>query len=228
MPMFSLPLGLKKKSGDESDGFAAPFTWLLAMHAMILGDSDAGKTWLVLNILLHANSPFLIYYEKIVVIGSEAGDEWHKLAKRRAPDKFLLFEDLDPNIFKAMARRKNKKHWLVIVDDKIKKMKEFEKMVDLYTCRHTKKDSPCCHIWLLIQHYKKVPLGFRKQFKYWLILQSFAADKKLLQAMIDESTLPGTWTLAEVRALAAAATDQPGMSSTRHLIATTYVSYRSR
>ena len=40
------------------------------MHTLILGDSDAGKTWVVINILLHEFSPYLPAYEKIVVIGA--------------------------------------------------------------------------------------------------------------------------------------------------------------
>ena len=98
----------------------------MQMHSMILGDSDAGKTWVVLNILLHEASPYLPAYEKIVIIGSEPEDDWHRTAKRYAPDKFLLFKDLDKAIFAAMARRKNKKLWLVIVDDKLSEMPAFE------------------------------------------------------------------------------------------------------
>ena len=42
----------------------------MQMHSMILGDSDAGKTWVVLNILLHEASPCIICYETIIHIHS--------------------------------------------------------------------------------------------------------------------------------------------------------------
>ena len=94
---FALDLGtdlFKVDEDDEDRGqLSAPFAWLMFMHCLFLGESDAGRTWLVLNILLHEFSPFLTAYEKIVVIGAEEGDVWYKLAKRFAPDKFLW---LDP------------------------------------------------------------------------------------------------------------------------------------
>ena len=74
---FAKHLGLPDLSGEGDDNkgiLSAPFAWLMFMHSMILGDSDAGKTWVVLNILLHEASPFLPAYEKIVVIGSEPED----------------------------------------------------------------------------------------------------------------------------------------------------------
>ena len=92
-----------------------------------------------------------------MVIGARAGGGWQKLAQRLAPDKFLLYEDLDKNIFLGMARRKDKKHWLVIVDDKIGKMREFAKMVDLTKCRHSGKDEPCCHFCTLCCHLCILP-----------------------------------------------------------------------
>ena len=146
-----------------------------------------------------------------VAFAADRHGEWHTLVKRCAKDKaLLLFTELDKNIFWGMARRKDKRHWLVIVDDKIKEMKEFDKMVNLYTCRHNDEDSPCCHVWLLIQHYTLVPLGMRKQFKYLFILQCFADNKKMLKNMIDDGVIPGSWSLSQVLALGAAATGMPG------------------
>ena len=208
--MFALPLGI----AVTVMLFAVPYAWLNCMHSLFLGDTDAGKTWLIINILLHKYSPFLAYYEKVVIISDKCADlngEWHALVKRCASDKVLLYEKLDKNIFLGMARRKNKsRHWLVIVDDKIKEMKAFDKMVNLYTCRHNDKDSPCCHVWLLIQHYTLVPLGMRKQFKYLFILQCFADNRKMLKNMIDDGVVPGSWSLDQVLALGAAATGKPG------------------
>ena len=217
---FALDLGTDLFKSDEDDEdrgeLSAPFAWLMFMHCLILGDSDAGKTWLIINILIHEYSPFLAAYEKIVIIGAEEGDVWYKFAKRFAPDKFLLYGDLDKNIFLGMARRKNKKLWLVVVDDKIAQMKAFAKMVDLTRCRHDREEDPCCHIWLLIQYYKKVPVDLRNQFKYSLILQSFAASKILLKQMLDEGVIPGVWTLPQVQALCNAATNQPGKTPSRY------------
>ena len=52
---FALDLGadLFKVDGDDEDHgqLSAPFAWLMFMHCLFLGDSDAGKTLLVLNIL---------------------------------------------------------------------------------------------------------------------------------------------------------------------------------
>ena len=113
--MFSKPVGVTVGNEDEDDEYGkleSYFAWMMFMHTLILGDSDAGKTWLVLNILLHEHSPFLPAYEKIVVIGTEADDLWHKLALRLDPDKFLMFPDIDARIFAGMANRKNKKLWL--------------------------------------------------------------------------------------------------------------------
>ena len=217
---FALDLGTDLFKSDEDDEdrgeLSAPFAWLMFMHCLILGDSDAGKTWLILNILLHEYSPFLTAYEKIVIIGAEEGDVWYTLARRFAPDNFLLYGDLDKNIFLGMTRRKNKKLWLVVVDDKIAQMKAFAKMVDLTRCRHDREEDPCCHIWLLIRYYKKVPVDLRNQFKYSLILQSFAASKILLKQMLDEGVIPGVWTLPQVQALCNAATNRPGKTPSRY------------
>ena len=121
--MFAIPIGI----AAVVMLFAAPYAWLNCMHSLFLGDTDAGKTWLVINILLHKYSPFLAYYEKVVIISDKCADrhgEWHTLVKRCAKDKILLFTKLDKNIFLGMARRKDKsRHWLVIVDDKIKEMR---------------------------------------------------------------------------------------------------------
>ena len=69
---FAVPLRTDNDIGDDADDdgetqgvLSAPFAWLMCMHALILGDSDSGKTWLVINILLHEYSPYLSYYEKL-------------------------------------------------------------------------------------------------------------------------------------------------------------------
>ena len=212
---FSLDLGLELLRDNEEDSeveqkLSAPYAWMMFMHCLILGDSDSGKTWLVLNILLHEYNPFLPAYEKIVIIGAEPGDVWYKLAKRFAPGKFLLYKDLDKNIFVGMTNRPNKKLWLVVVDDKIAQMKFFAKMVDLTRCRHDSDEDPCCHFWFLIQYYMKVPADLRQQIKHTLILQSFASNRKLLKQMLYEGVIPGIWDIKQVQALCAAATNQPG------------------
>ena len=226
---FSLDLGIHSLRGNEEDGeteqkLSAPYAWMMFMHCLILGDSDSGKTWLALNILLHEYNPFLPAYEKIVIIGAEPGDDWYLLAKRFAPDKFLLFADLDKNIFVGMTKRPNKKLWLVVIDDKIAQMKAFAKMVDLTRCRHNNDEDPCCHIWFLIQYYMKVPSDLRQQIKHTLILQSFAANRKLLKQMLDEGVIPGIWDIKQVQALCAAATNQEGKAQ---LICSTLISPNS-
>ena len=82
--MFAKHLGITEGNDDGDDDYGkllAPFSWMMFMHTMILGDSDAGKTWLVINILLHEFSPYLPAYEKIVVVGArkkegKGGDAW--------------------------------------------------------------------------------------------------------------------------------------------------------
>ena len=68
--MFALPLGI----AAVVMLFTAPYAWLNCMHSLFLGDTDAGKTWLVINILLHKYSPFLAYYEKVVIISDKCAD----------------------------------------------------------------------------------------------------------------------------------------------------------
>ena len=185
-----------------------------------------GKTWLVLNMLLHEDGPYLGFYEKILVISGKTADvngEWHKLARRMGPDKFILKESITEEIFEMMRQRKNKKLWLVIVDDNIDELTLLSKQVNLALCRHDdsgpEKPRECCHFWVVAQFFKQdassggagIPPSMRGQFQFTFVIGSKTYNRKELSQLREEGLIPSSWTMNEILKLGAEATKRQGM-----------------
>ena len=173
--------------------------------------------------LLHSTAPFLLFYAKIVIISSKCANEnsdWHQLARRLDPVKFILETGITAEVFDKMKRRVKKNAltdmWLVIIDDEIQHLKELKEHLTLSTCRHgDDKTSPCCHVTVLAQSYalsngEGLPKNMRQRFQFIIILKSFAANEELLSQMRKEGVIPSSWTVEEIMRLGKRATNQEG------------------